>query len=203
MLTEYHTEKELIAEFNAVYDKVTIMKQGWFGKKLLRYFKKYKQGGCICQNLTYNKQHYMIDVSWCERSYKHGYFTYNITTQIETKNGKLMFSFGDKDGLIMVCSPHCQKRYKERCEQRYKERCEQVKWLSSMLQSVPYTRNGRTYELLDLETDIIIARRGKEDSRFLYCITALSRDMCTNKNYQELLSRVGKQIDNDDVYDWK
>lgn len=198
MLTEYHTEKELIAEFNAVYDKVKIMEKGWFGKKLLRYFKKYKQGGRIFQDLTYNKQHYIIDVSWYERWCKHGYFTYNITTKIETKNGKLRFSFGAKDAPIMVYSPHYQKRHKERCE-----RCEPVTWLLPMLQSVPYTRNGRTYELLDLETDIIIARRGKEDSRFLYCITALSRDMCTNKNYQELLSRVGKQIDNDDVYDWK
>lgn len=195
MLTEYHTEKELIAEFNAVYDKVKIMVQGWFGKKLLRYFKKYKQGGRIFQDLTYNKQHYRIHASWHERWCKHGYFTYNITTEIETKNGKLIFSFGDKDTPILVYSPHYQKRYKERCAP--------VTWLLPMLQSVPYTRNGRTYELLDLDTDIIIARRGKEDSRFLYCITALSRDMCTNKNYQELLSRVGKQIDNDDVYDWK
>jgi hypothetical protein len=194
MLTEYYNETELVTELNLVSDKLESMKNGWFGEKLLRLFKKNRQGGKLIQDLTYNKQKYIIEIIW-DSSCKKGHFAYNITTRMETKNGQIKISFSQKDSPIFLYSPHYRKRYKERCEQ--------TACFSYDLKGIKYKRNGREYELIDMDTDIVITRRGKQEDRLRYWITALSRDMCTSKNYQELLSRVGSQIDNDDVYEWK
>ena len=88
MLTEYYSETELVNELNLVCDKLETMKNGWLGQKLLRLFKKSKTGGKYNQELTLNKQKYNIEIAW-DSNCKQGYYYFNITTFMETKQGKI------------------------------------------------------------------------------------------------------------------
>lgn len=194
MITEYYSETELVNELNLACDKLESMKNGWLGQKLLRLFKKSRTGGKYFQDFTLNKQKYSAEIAWDSNS-KQGYYYFNIITYIETKCGKLKISFSNKYSPIFVYSPHYRKRFKERAQQ--------MCCFTQLLEYVPYIRNKKEYELVDIGEDIVISRRGKIEKRLSFWITTLSKDMCTSKNYQELLSRVGKQIDNDDVYEWK
>ena len=196
MITEYYTEKELVKELNEVSDKFEEMKEGWFGEKLLKLFKKYKKGGRIVQTITHKNQKYDINVIWVDNSHRTQDFGVNISTSYETKNGKVKIDFSQKDKPIIIKTPHFVKRDKERSSTS--------EILVELMSNVKYIRNGMEYELIEANTnDVIISRRGKEEKRILVFITLLTKDMCTNKNYKELLSRVDNIIDKSDTYQWK
>ena len=193
MITEYYTEEDLINEFNVISLRVSKMLKGWLGAKLSKILKK-PHNGSYTQELTYKKQKYILTIVWFDTFEKYSY-KYNISTKFEGGNGCIHVSFTSVNQPIMVYTPHYKKRYKERgsVEDFY----------SKDLKFVPYKRNNKDYELIDLNDDIIITRRSNYDKRLVFCITTLSRDMCTSKNYKELLSRVDKTIDTDDIYTWK
>lgn len=194
MITEHHSDIEITNEVGKAIIKCNEMLNGWFGKKLAKLVKRYKSVNIITQQFTLNNQVYFIKVTWTEETYKNGDISLIIVTYYETKNGKVFITF-DRRSRIFIYSPHYMKRQKERmigdC------------MLYDRLKGVKYTRNGKEYELLTHDDDIIISRRSKENKNMMYFITLLNRDIVTNKNYTELLSRIDNQIDSDDVYEWK
>lgn len=199
MITEYYTEKELVQEIEKACAKFEEMKNGWFGKKLIKVFKVHKQGGTLFQTMTLNKQVYHIEIIWGEKSHKDYGFGYCIKTEYETKKGKLLVSFENGSKNILIHTPHFRKRVKERKTDKY---CN----INDII-STKYVRNGREYELFNYsEKDVLVTRRGKSEKRIIWLITALTRDMCTNKNYTELLSRLDNHIENFDdysVFNWR
>jgi hypothetical protein len=191
MLTKYYTEEELLKELDIIIEKYYDMRNGWLGKKLSRLQKKQKYG-CLLQQITYNKQVYDT-VTMFENKMIYT----SMNTSIESKYGKFFIHFTAKHQMVFVQTPH----YTKRCG----ERCGFISQDATQIASTKYRRNDKEYELFEM-TDgncISIVRRSKTNKRLVYFITALNREMCTSKNYQELLSRVGKQIDDDDIYEWK
>ena len=195
MLTEYHTEKEIIRDLNLASTKAyEMVEDGWFHNKLERMYKKNRKGGCVVQEYTINKQVYKLVVSWTK--YKRNVYNIGIETEMDTNNGKTRFLFTTNNNPIIIASPHFTKRISSRCEHF-------IMFNYIFNQGSKYRRNGRDYELIKNINDIYVVRRSKENSRIIYAITALSMDMCTNKNYQELLSRIDSIIDTNDVYEWQ
>lgn len=196
MITEYYTEKDIIKELDNVCFKFKLMLSGWFGDMLLKLFKRNKNGGKYNQVLHINKQKYIIIVTWGNRAHKTEDFAYNIFTHYESKNGKMTIHFDDEGNDIIITSPHYRKREKERSNLNiaFKDEIKKIK----------YVRNNKEYELLVNNDDIIISRRSKENPKLVYYITLLSRDMCNNKNYTNLISSIENNL-NDfiDAYDWK
>jgi hypothetical protein len=196
MITEYYNESEILREINTASEKAyDMINNGWFHKKLNRMYIKNKKFGHIIQEFTINKQKYSLIVYWT--SDMPNYYNTSIETTIERKNGKTRIVFSKKDAPVVIASPHFFKRLKERCEF-----C--TMFSSIFNEGTKYKRNGRDYELVKNFDDLIITRRSKENKRIVYAITALTSDMCSsNKNYQELLSRVDSDIDSNDVYEWQ
>ena len=198
MITEYYTDNDLVKEATIISNRFANMLLGEFGDKLLKLFKKNKTiGGKATKTITYNKQNYLVTIIWDKNAYKTQDFYFNIETTYETKNGKMTMMFSDKNNPIQIASPHYIKRNKER--KSYGDH-----FFMDKTKIIKYKRNGRDYELFDTNDNaILITRRSKENEKLFYLITFLTRDMCTNKNYKELFSRIDNQIDNDDVYNWK
>ena len=200
MLTEYSTYDDIRKFRDRVFEKLESMMDGWLGKKVDRLIVEWRRMHSSCRNetivpFTFEKQKMYFSVSPIENSrgeMKKRNFCYTLRTHIETSKGKMTY-FIDRDG-INVGTPHYFKRQNERFKG------DRIP-LSNCLDYVPYIRNGRHYELEIADEFVNITRLIESDVRMF--ITLLSRDMCTSKNYQALLDRVGKRIDEDDIYIWK
>lgn len=199
MITEYYTEHELMQEIKKACIKFNDMKNGWLKEKLIKLFKKYKQGGSIIQQFTINKQVYFAEIIWGNNSHNDYCFGYCIKTEYETRKGKLLISFEKGTNTILIHTPHFRKRVKERNLNKY---C-----CIHDLYSTKYVRNGREYEMFNYsDKDLLVARRGKTEKNIIWLITAINKDNCTSKNYTNLISRLDKHIKNFDdlsVYEWK
>lgn len=181
-----------------VLAKYEDMKDGWLGKEIEKWMLQNRK-----KHETYMVKTFMVDgqkiqlelypvVNGFDRISKKTY-SFALGTAIETRNGKMWYSFAKNNNEIHVYSPHYFKRHKERFD------CESLTDFNNT-EIVPYKRNGRDYELWVCFDSVMIVRR-KED--FVYHITFLHKDSCTSRNYKNLFERVGKAIDEQDIYEWK
>ena len=199
MLTEYSNYDDIRAFRKKVLEKYEEMKNGWLGKEINRWMiqsrknhdtflvKTFKMEGQLVQLEIYPA----VDRTF-NRVSKNTY-SFALGTAVETRDGKMWYSFAKNNKEIHVYTPHYFKRHKERFD------CEALTDFNNT-DIVPYKRHGRDYELWVCFDSVMIMRR-KED--FVYHITFLHKNSCTGRHYQNLFERVGKAIDEHDIYEWK
>ena len=198
MLTEYSSYDDIRKFRKKVLEKYEDMKDGWLGEEIDKWMLHNRK-----KHETYMVKTFMVDgqkiqlemypaINGFDRISKKTY-SFALGTAIETRNGKMWYSFAKNNNEIHVYSPHYFKRHKERFN------CESLTDFNNT-EIVPYKRNGRDYELWVCFDSVMIIRR-KED--FVYHITFLHKDKCTGRHYQNLFERVGKAIDEHDIYEWK
>ena len=199
MLTEYSSYDDIRAFRKKVLYKYEEMKNGWLGKEINRWMIKTRR-----KHNTYFIREFKVDnqvvrleafpavVQLYDRISKNTY-SFALGTAVETRGGKMWYSFAKNNEEIHVYTPHYFKRHKERFN------CEALTDFNNT-EIVPYKRNGRDYELWVCFDSVMIIRR-KED--FVYHITFLHKDSCIGRHYQNLFERVGKAIDEHDIYEWK
>lgn len=199
MLTEYSSYDDIRAFRKKVLSKYEEMKDGWLGKEINRWMIKTRR-----KHNTYFIREFKVDnqvvrleafpavVQLYDRISKNTY-SFALGTAVETRGGKMWYSFAKNNEEIHVYTPHYFKRHKERFN------CDALTDFNNT-EIVPYKRNGRDYELWVCFDSVMIIRR-KED--FVYHITFLHKDSCTGRHYQNLFERVGKAIDEHDIYEWK
>lgn len=187
MLTIYHTDKELVNELNLVTNKFYQMLDSWLREKLQRQMKKNKNGSYL-REINIKGQKYEVQIFWNNND-----MYFNILTFIETDNGKCRIDFGNEKAKIFYSTPHFNKRAKERYGKSLT--------LFTENNYTKYKRNNRDYILIKTtEDNFIVARISKIEPRIVYLITYLTREMCNNN--EELLSKIGKSIDENDIYEW-
>lgn len=197
MLTEYSSLDDIRAFRDKTMKKIEQMLKGWLGCEIRRkkiLWKKQKEKTPMTIIFTIDNQKVGFDIIASKTKYgrvgKNSNFS--IYTQMETKNGKIYLYFsGDQ---VDILTPHFRKRYSERF-------CDKVLLQPDKEKEVPYKRNGNDYILYHNEKSVAIIRPLADDVRVY--VTFLHIDMCTSKNYQELLKMVGKKIDEIDIYEWK
>lgn len=113
-----------------------------------------------------------------------------LLTEVETDKGRMTYELSDP---INVHTPHYRRRFKERIGS--------CRYGPASKTEVPYIRNGTEYRLQIVGDSVVVVKYIDDD--FCVYVTFLHRKMCTSKNYQELFDRVGKRIDEEDVYEWK
>ena len=203
MLTEYSTYDEIRAFRDKVLEKYNDMKVGWLGKEIVRQLLEWKRRGGVKsytksfvrtfkvdnQEVTFNLTP-LIDKDGRLITDKYGF---GLSTFVETKQGKMSYTFPKSEKDIHITTPHYRKRINERFD------CDMIPDIINC-ERVPYMRNGRKYELILHKDSVMITRRIEED--IIIFITFLHKDMCTGMNYQNIIERAGTIIDTDDVYEW-
>lgn len=190
MITNRHTEKDILKEVEKARNKYNQMYYGWFGKKISRLQKK-KYIGFLIQQFTIERQKYNIHIAFVEKT-----FFQFISTTFHKESGKYTLQFSaNKNGEILITSPHFKSRAKERNGN--------IITHSFNPKIARYIRDGVEYELR-VEDDIIdITRRSKENPTIVYYITTLNVETCKSKNLQELISRATSMFDVQDIWEWK
>ena len=201
MLTEYSTYDDIRKFRDKAVERYSDIMRRWLNNKLKRKFDKMRHLKPVNRydiEFSFVVDHQKIEVVFSPVEYDDGKMDRNtlavsMITDVETRKGKMTYSFGDATDKIFVGTPHFFKRQRER-KTNYMAVLQKTK-------SVPYIRNGRKYELYLCDDVVMITRRIEHD--IIMFITFLSRDMCTSENYQALLERAGKDIDEHDIYEWK
>lgn len=200
MLTEYSNNDDIRAFRDKVFAKYEEMKQGWLGREINKWMllnrrkaehwmvRKFKVDGQEVVLEVFPSVNYITD-----RASKKLY-SFALGTYIETKQGKLWYSFAKTNKEIHMYTPHYMKRHKERFM------CDCLTDFNNT-EIVPYIRNGRKYELWVCLDSVMVTRRVDDD--FIYHITFLHKDQYTGKNYKNLFERIGSVIDECDIYEWK
>lgn len=202
MLTEYSSYDDIRKFCKKAGEKKDEMYKGWMGEEIYRLILKWKSDNNIKKKEFFYERTFKVDnqvvkIEACPVLKGNGdvnkrKVSFRMFTFIETNKGKICVNFSDSQ-LIMQ-TPHFQKRSKERIGVD----C----WSNASDEhKIPYTRNGRKYELHIYGNYVLITKKDKYN--VLWYITILHRDMCTSKNYQELFERAGKAIDEHDIYEWK
>lgn len=199
MLTEYSNYDDIRAFRKKVLMKYESMKEGWLGKEINRWMIRCRKNHDSCLVKTFKVDNQVVQleifpvvIKQYNRISKYSY-SFALGTAVETRKGKVWYSFAKTTEDIHVYTPHYFKRHKERFD------CEALTDLHNT-EVVPYKRNGRDYELWICFDSVMIIRK-KED--FIYHITFLHKDNCKSLNYKNLFERVGKAIDEHDIYEWK
>lgn len=204
MLTEYSSYDDIRKFRDKVHAKYTEMKKGWLGKEIDRAMIKWRQANLLKGHFGGIERNFKVDNHLVELAiYPCGYrsgrinknkFSFALGVSVETKKGKLYYTFPKSVNEIHVYTPHYLKRHKERFDCQFRTDI-------ANQEIVPYVRNGRNYILRICSDSVMITRKIADD--IIMYITFLHRNMCTSKNYQELFERAGKAIDEHDIYEWK
>lgn len=201
MLTEYSSYDDIRKFRDKAREKFSKMYDGWLGKELererikWRKLKNFNNNKVITFDRTFKIENQVVKVSFTPSysplgDFIKSHYSHCLSTKIETSKGKYTIILGDN--VIEILTAHYTKRFKERLGGYVF-----YQWTDI----IPYTRNGKTYELECSGDGVHITRRVEKD--IVKHITILHRDMCTSKNYQELFERAGKAIDEHDIYEWK
>lgn len=200
MITEYSTRNDIRNFRDKVFLKYEEMKAGWLGKEINKWMiaNRKKADKCMVRSFKVENQEVLLEIypsvfQLTNRASKKLY-SFALGTSIETSNGKIWYSFAKTNNEIHMYTPHYFKRHKERFM------CDYLTDFNNT-DIVPYTRNGRKYELWVCLDSVMVTRRVDDD--FIYHITFLHKDQCTGKNYQNLFERIGSVIDECDIYEWK
>lgn len=200
MLTEYSTRNDIRIFRDKVFLKYEEMKLGWLGKDINRWMilNRKKADKCMMRSFKVENQEVILEIypsvlQSTNRASKK-FYSFALGTYVETKNGKIWYSFAKTNNEIHMYTPHYFKRHKERFM------CDYLTDFNNT-DIVPYTRNGRKYEFWVCLDSVMVTRRVDDD--FIYHITFLHKDQCTGKNYKNLFERIGSVIDECDIYEWK
>lgn len=193
MITEYHNEEDVLRELTCAVERFWSMWNGWMEKKVC-HLKRASKMEYATKDIHVNKQQYKVLVCW-DKHVKS--YAISLQTMYDTTRGKIRIAFSpylEKERIIIE-SPHFTKRVRERNK----------RFVADNFNTVKYTRNGRQYELLVYPDDGIvdITRRSLKHPNMTYFITTMNIDMCTGKNYQELLHRAADGASFDDIFEWK
>lgn len=200
MLTEYSTYDDIRKFRDKVLEKYEDMKRGWLGKKILRQvvlWKRDRKNYSMFQTFKLENQVVELEIYpafYADGTYTSRWYNFRLCSAFETNKGRVWMMFSKTTDDIYFWTPHCMSRFKERFDSIA------IPHVAAM-EKVPYERDGKRFEFILHEDSVFIARRPEPD--IVICITFLHRDMCTSRNYQELLERAGKDIDEHDIYVWK
>lgn len=200
MITQYSNKNDIRVFRDKVFLKYESMKEGWLGKEIKKWMllNRRKPEHSMVRHFKVDGQVVMLEIfpsvyQDTNRASKKLY-SFALGIFVETNHGKVWYSFSKTNKEIHVYTSHYMKRHKERFM------CDYLTDFNNT-DIIPYTRNGRKYELWVCLDSVMVTRRVDDD--FIYHITFLHKNQCTGKNYQNLFERIGSVIDECDIYEWK